>query len=91
MEVTRNKVEHALGSKLDGKRDRSKHSNFKIYCHGRFIGKASISHGWRKLDGNRLAKVASQLYVSAKDLLDMAECTKGQEWFCKTMAVKGKL
>jgi len=81
MEATRNEVEDALGHKLRGTQEFSKHRNFKVYVDGKFIGKASVGHGWNRLNTQRLDKVARQIYVSARQLYDMAKCTKDLAWY----------
>ena len=85
MEVRRDQVVHALHVKLGGQCDSSGHLNFKIYADGKFIGKPSISHSWKSLNDGRLSKVARQIFVSPRNLFDMAKCTKGADWFLAEM------
>ena len=91
MEATRNEVEDALGHKLRGTQEFSKHRNFKVYVDGKLIGKASVSHSWNKLGARRLDKVAKQIHVSARQLYDMAKCTKGLAWYRDHLYSRGIL
>lgn len=91
MEVTREEVEHALGGKLDGVPEPSRHSNFKVYVDDRLVGKASVGHGWDRLDQKRLAKVAGQLYISARELYDIVRCSKDKNWLRQHLHDTGKL
>jgi len=91
MEATRNEVEDALGRKLHGIKEFSKHRNFKVYVNGKLIGKASVGHSWNKLDTRRLDKVARQIYVFARQLYDMAKCTKDRAWYEGHLYAKGIL
>jgi len=83
MEATRNEVENALACKLRGTQESSRHRNFKVYVDGKLIGKASVSHSWDRLNAQRLDKVARQIYISARQLYDIAKCTKDLAWYKK--------
>lgn len=91
MEATRSEVENALGYKLQGIQEFSKHRNFKVYVDGKLIGKASVSHSWNTLNTQRLSKVAKQIYISARQLYDMAKCTKDLAWYKKYLYERGIL
>ena len=91
MEATRDEVEKAIVGKLEGTRDNSAHRNISVYVDGQFVGKASISHSWRRLDAWRLGKVARQLYVSTRQLYDVVKCTKNLDWYREYLRNRGVL
>ncbi|MFO8034391.1 MAG: hypothetical protein R6U88_04415 [Candidatus Bipolaricaulota bacterium] len=91
MEVKRNQLETALSGKLGAIPDFSKHRNFKVYVEGRFVGKPSIGHSWRKLDQRLLRRVAAQIHLSEHELYDVVQCIKDGEWYREHLRSMDKL
>lgn len=90
MEATRAEAEAAL-KKLGGIKDDSAHCNYKIVVDGMTIGKASISHSWRKLDTYRLGRVAVQIKLSARQFYELIHGEKDLAWYREHLKEKGYL
>ncbi len=91
MELRDDEVRHALGAKLSGVEDDSGHRNYSIYVDGLLIGKASISHSWRKLDASLIGRVARQIYISVREFYEMSKCTKDKTWYDDKMRRDGRV